>query len=249
MKKQRPVKKAGIKIKTGINGLDVMLKGGFLKGRNILVSGPSGSGKSTMAMQFAYEGAINNEKAIYITLEESREKLIEDMLKFGFELEQAEKKGGFMLFGGPIAKLTSSMRKVNADVYNIISEIEEIIKENKIERVVIDSINLLTMLVNEEDERRKALATLSNTLSSLGCTTIFISETEEGSMKLSRYGIEEFIVDGVLVLYLARKGSVFVPGVAIRKMRGSDHDKEIRLFEITEKGIVVYPQETMFEDI
>jgi len=68
-------------------------------------------------------------------------------------------------------------------------------------------------------------------------------------MDLSRYGIEEFVVDGVIVLYLVRQGSKFVPGITVRKMRGTDHDKEIRYYQITNKGVVVYPQETVFANI
>ncbi len=238
------------KVPTGIKGLDVMLKGGLVEGRNFLLSGPAGSGKSTIAMQFAYNGARQyKESSLYVTLEESKEKLIVDMAKFGFDLKEVEKKGKFYLIGGPMAKLTSYMQKVDANVMHMISEIEEVIKEKKIKRVVIDSVNLLTMLLKNDDERRKVLAALANTLSSLGCTSILTSETEEGTMKLSRYGIEEFIVDGVIVLYLVRQGSRFVPGVVVRKMRGSDHDKEIRVYNITGKGIVVYPTETMFGNI
>jgi KaiC/GvpD/RAD55 family RecA-like ATPase len=224
------------RVKTNIDGFDTMLKGGLLSGRNILLSGPCGSGKTIFAMQFAYNGALQGENTLYVTLEESKEKLYEDMLKFGFDLKKVEEEGKFL-------------EKVDADINNLIKEIEEVVKENNIKRVVIDSVNLLTMLLETEEERRKALASLSNTLSSLGCTAIFTSETKEGSMDLSRYGMEEFVVDGVIVLYLVRQGSRFVPGIAIRKMRGSDHDKEIRVFRITDKGIVVYPEETMFTNV
>ncbi len=238
------------KIKTYIPGLDEMLKGGILQGRNILLSGPCGSGKSTFAMQFIYNGVMKHgEAGLYVTLEESKEKLYDDMLQFGLDLKKAEQVGKFHLIGGPIASLKTYMEKVDANMTHIIKEIEDVIKEHKIKRVVVDSINLLTMLLKNDEERRKALASLCNSLSTLGCTTILTSETKEGSMDLSRYGIEEFIVDGVIVLYLVRQGSKFVPGITIRKMRGSDHDKEIRVFKITEKGIVVYPTETMFADI
>jgi len=237
------------RVKTNIDGFDTMLKGGLLSGRNILLSGPCGSGKTIFAMQFAYNGALQGENTLYVTLEESKEKLYEDMLKFGFDLKKVEEEGKFLIIGGPIASIHSYMEKVDADINNLIKEIEEVVKENNIKRVVIDSVNLLTMLLETEEERRKALASLSNTLSSLGCTAIFTSETKEGSMDLSRYGMEEFVVDGVIVLYLVRQGSRFVPGIAIRKMRGSDHDKEIRVFRITDKGIVVYPEETMFTNV
>lgn len=239
-----------IKIPTGIEGMDMMLKGGLLPGRNILLSGPAGSGKSTIAMQFVYNGAQHyGEPSLYVTLEESKEKLIEDMGKFGFDLKKASAMGKFHIVGGPMAKVTHFMQKVDADVLNLIGEIEEIVKSEGIKRVVIDSINLLTMLMKTEREKREALAALANMLSSLGCTTILTSETEEGTMKLSRYGVEEFIVDGVVVLYLVRQGSRFVPGIVVRKMRGSNHDKEIRVYKITDKGVVVYPTETMFGKI
>jgi KaiC/GvpD/RAD55 family RecA-like ATPase len=68
-------------------------------------------------------------------------------------------------------------------------------------------------------------------------------------MAFSRYGIEEFVVDGVVVLYLARQGPQFVPGIAIRKMRGTAHEKDIKLYRITDKGIVVYPEETLFTEL
>jgi KaiC/GvpD/RAD55 family RecA-like ATPase len=68
-------------------------------------------------------------------------------------------------------------------------------------------------------------------------------------MDLSRYGMEEFVVDGVIVLYLVRQGSKLLPGIVIRKMRGTNHDKEIKYYKITDKGIIVYPDETLFTNI
>jgi KaiC/GvpD/RAD55 family RecA-like ATPase len=239
-----------MKIPTGIEGLDKMLMGGLVQGRNILLSGPCGSGKSILAMQFLYNGAAEyREPGLYITLEETKEKFYQDMAQFGIDLHQAEKTNMFTLIGGPIASLTKYMDKVDASIKNLIEEIEEVVKEKGIKRVVIDSINLLTMLSKNDDERRKALAMIANSLSALGCTSLLISETKEGSIDLSRYGMEEFVVDGVIVLYLVRQGSKFVPGITVRKMRGSNHDKEIRFYQITNHGIIVYPQETLFTNI
>ena len=239
-----------MKIPTGIDGLDQMLAGGIVPGRNILLSGPCGSGKSILAVQFLYNGIMKyGEPGLYITLEETKAKFYEDMAKLGMDLHGAERSGGFVLIGGPIASLKGYMDKVDASIKNLIEEIEEVVKEKRIKRVVIDSINLLTMLSKNEDERRKAMAMIANALSALGCTSILISETKEGSMDLSRYGMEEFVVDGVIVLYLVRQGSKFAPGITIRKMRGTNHDKEIRFYQITDGGIEVYPTETLFASI
>lgn len=231
---------------TGIEGLDKMLDGGIIRGRNVLLSGPCGSGKTTLAMQFLHNGAMKfNEAGLYVTLEETKEKFYQNMINFGIDLKEAEKTGRFFLIGGPIASLTGYMDKVDANIKNMVEEIEEVVKENGIKRVVIDSINLLTMLSKNEDERRKALAIFANSLSALGCTSILISETKEGSMDLSRYGIEEFVVDGVIVLYMVMEGGKFLPSITVRKMRGIKHDRGIKYYEITEKGIVVYPEETI----
>ena len=237
------------RIQTAIPGFDKMLRGGFLPGRNILLSGPAGSGKTTFAAQYLYNGVmLHNEPALYVTLEESPDKIYEDMAKFGFNLKRAEKRG-LRIIGGPISSITGYMDKVDAKVHDIIEEIKDVIKEKGIKRVAIDSINLFTMLLEKDSDKRRALAALGNMLSSSGCTSLLLSETREGTMRLSRYGIEEFVVDGVVVLYLARQGSQFVPGIAIRKMRGTEHDKEIKLYRITEKGVVVYPEETLFTNI
>lgn len=239
-----------MKIKTGIPGLDTMLGGGLLKGRNILLSGPCGSGKSTLAMQFLYAGTkSNSEKGLYVTLEEHKDKIIADMQRFGFDLGKATSSGKIRILGGPIASITRYMSKVDAGLNDLLYELEEVIKSEGITRVVVDSLNLLTMAMRTDDERRLAIAALCNSLSSLGCTSLLTTETKEGSMDLSRFGMEEFVVDGVIVLYLVRQGSQFVPGIVVRKMRGVNHDRQIRVFQITDKGIVVYPQETMFGNL
>ncbi|MCD6547277.1 MAG: AAA family ATPase [Nanoarchaeota archaeon] len=237
-------------VKTGIEGLDKMLKGGLLRGRTILLSGPAGSGKSTLAMQFAYNGAMKfNENALYLSLEEEKQKIIENMSKLGFDIKKAEASGKLLLIGGNLADVRASMDEVDAKITHLIEELGELIREHNIKRVVIDSINVFLMLLDTIKEKRIALAKLSRMLSSLGCTSMFVSETKEGTMDISRHGIEEFVVDGVIVLYLVREGPKFVPGIAVRKMRGINHDKEIRLFDITNEGVVVYPNETMFTNL
>ena len=73
------------RIKSGIPGLDSLLDGGFPKGKVIMASGPSGAGKTILAAQFVNEGIKNNESCVFITLEESKDKLIEDLKELNIE--------------------------------------------------------------------------------------------------------------------------------------------------------------------
>ncbi len=225
---------------TGIEGLDAMLNGGLPRGRIILISGSTGTGKTTLSMQFIYNGIKQfNEPGVYMTFEQDKEKIKADMSNFGMDLDGLGDK--FRLVGGPIATVYKYKRKTKAGVEDIISEITEIVKEIGAKRVVLDPINLFLMLFDNEDERRVALATLSENLTSLGCTTLLICEVKEQTMDISRYGFEEFVVDGVIALYSIKQGQSFLQGITVRKMRGVKHHREIRPYEITDQGIVIYP--------
>jgi KaiC/GvpD/RAD55 family RecA-like ATPase len=225
---------------TGIDGLDAMLGGGLPKGRNILVAGSTGTGKTTLGMQFIYNGVKKyGEPGVYMTFEEDKDMIKADMAAFGMDLGSLGVR--FRLVGGPVATVRRYKKKTKAGIEDIVAEVEEIVKESGAVRVVLDPINLFLMLFDSEEERRLALATLADKLASLGCTSLLVCEVKDQSMDISRYGFEEFVVDGVIALYSLKQGGSFLSGVAVRKMRGVKHHREIRPYEITNKGIVVYP--------
>ncbi len=224
----------------GIEGLDAMLNGGLPKGRIVLISGSTGTGKTTLGMQFIYNGIKKfDEPGVYMTFEQDKEKIKADMSTLGMNLNELGDK--FRLVGGPIATVYKYKKKTKAGVEDIIGEIEEIVSELNAKRVVLDPINLFLMLFDGDNERRLALATLSEHLATLGCTSLLVCEVKEQTMDISRHGFEEFVVDGVIALYSIKQGQSFLQGITVRKMRGTKHHREIRPYEITDSGIVVYP--------
>ena len=229
-------------VSTGIEELDNMLNGGIPKGRIVLISGSSGTGKTTLGMQFIYNGIKKfKDPGIFITLEQDKKKILEDMKSVGMDLESLG--NDFQLIGGSIAEVMYYKDKTKANVEDFLKEIEEIIQKTKVKRVVIDSINLLLMLFKTDEERRKILLTLSQLLSKNKCTALLICEVKENTFDLSWYGFEEFVADGVITLYNVKQEAIFHQGIAIRKMRGVEHTKSIYPYKITEKGIRIYPDE------
>jgi circadian clock protein KaiC len=224
----------------GIEGLDAMLNGGLPSGRIVLISGSTGTGKTTLGMQFIYNGIKQfDEPGVYMTFEQDKNHIKTDMSTLGMNLNELGDK--FRLVGGPIATVYKYKKKTKADVDDIVSEVEEIVNEIGAKRVVLDPINLYLMLFEGEDEKRTALAVLTEKLTALGCTSLLLCEVREQSMDISRYGFEEFVVDGVVALYSIKQGQSFLQGITVRKMRGVKHRREIRPYEITDQGIVVYP--------
>ncbi len=217
------------KIKTGIPGLDDLLYGGIPKGHAVLVTGPAGSGKTTFQSQYLWEGLTNGEKCLYITLEETPEEIKGDALQFGFDFEAYEKKNMFKIeYFDPFELSDMSHR-----LYDLISI-------NGYTRVTMDSISLLGMYVKDEYKIRQKLFKIVSALKKSKATSIISAEIPEGeNKKLSRFGVEEFVVDGVIVLYYLSVGGESFGNIEVRKMRRTKHKHGTFPTTITEKGLSI----------
>lgn len=226
-------------VKSGIEGLDDILDGGIPKDFLILLSGTCGTGKSIFAMNFLIEGALMGEPGVYISLEESPESNIKQMRLFGWPIDELVKKNKIML--------------IQPELYNfdaLLTTIEDSVDRIKAKRLVIDSASIIGMYFEDPYKVRKTIIQLGTMLKKLGCTTIMIDEIKEGEPSLSAFGVEEFVVDGVIVLYLIKKSNIFIRACVVRKMRGMDHSTKIHPMDIRSPGgIIIYPAQELFEEI
>lgn len=234
------------RIKVGIKGMDELLQGGLPKRRTVLVSGSSGAGKSIFASHFIQTGVKSGQGCLYITFEQGKEKLTEDMKQIGIDFSKMEDKGKLKIIGGPVGNINYFKERTQADMTDITNEIAEVVKEIDAKRVVLDSVNLYLMLFETDVEKRKALAELTSTLEKLDCTTLLTCEVKEGTRDISWYGFEEFVVDGVIVLYRIPVESLFERSISVVKMRGIQHSQNIVTLKIEKKGMVVYPEQKAF---
>ncbi len=225
------------RIKTGISGLDKIMNGGIPENQLVLLTGTSGTGKTILCNQFMYTGIREfNQKGVYLSFEEPSELIKENVKKFGWDMDALESSG--------------KLQYLKYDPYRIedvFSILESTIRDIGAKRVVVDSISALAIYMRNESELRKTIFNLSDILRKLKCTSIMVSEIVHGKEpRISRFGVEEFVADSVIVMYYERIESTFQRAIQIWKLRGSTHSQKLHPYQITPKGIVVTPEEEAF---
>ncbi len=227
------------RVKSGIDGFDELVLGGLPRGHTVLASGGTGTGKSTFAMQFIYKGAkMYDEPGIYVTLEETIPGLVKNALSFGWDIESLEQSGKLALLDMSPA-VSGQLRKVSpSDIY---ANISTVWKKIEAKRIAVDPITVLGLQTESVIDMRLDLLRFSSLLKQLESTILFVTEIPEESQALSRYGVEEFISDGVVVFYYSKAGGLRFRGIEVRKMRGTAHKEGMFPLKVGESGLVIYP--------
>ena len=244
------------RVATGITGLDELIEGGIPEGRTILISGGTGTGKTIFCTQFLYQGAKKyNEPGIYVTLDERPDLIRQDMARFGWDLRKIEDENLIQIIDGSLAKIglpseeEFSMPATGFDIDKLLLEIMRTTKRIGAKRLVIDSIPALGLNFDGDIQVRNAILKLSYLLMRIGVTTMMTSEIPEGSNQFGKYGIEEYVVDGVIVLHYRGIGTRSSRTLEIRKMRATKHSENLHPLQITQKGIVIQKVDKEYEDV
>lgn len=217
-----------IRIPTGIPGLDSLIQGGLVKNSVNLVTGTTGTGKTIFCCQFLWYGLNKGEPCVFLSLEEEPTDIKSDARQFGWDFDKFEKKDLFKIFYHDPFEVS--------DISSVlIDEIEHI----DAKRVAIDSASILGMYIRDLADIRKRLFKIIRAIKDAGCTSLVTSEILEDSKALSRFGVEEFIVDGIIVLYYTGIGEEVGWNLEIRKMRKTKHTHGFFPLEFTNKGLVV----------
>jgi len=231
------------RIQTGIEGLDKITDGGFPRGSTILLSGGAGTLKTITATQFIYNGAkLYKEPGIFVTVEENVKNIGWNIESFNWDIKGLESKELMKLYR---LKLEPS-RDIKLQIDEELKIIADLIKRMGAKRLVVDSTTAFGIWVKEPSDLRYLLYKFADGLKELGCTTLLTSETKGGKLDFSAFGVEEFVADGVVVLY-------FIPpnrSIFVRKMRGTNHSKKIHPVELSKDGIEVKSKdEILWESI
>ncbi len=226
------------RLSTGIPGLDEMTGGGFIKGDTVLIAGPPGTGKTTFGLQFLMKGISEKENGVFITVEETPSKIASDAMNFGWDLRKLEEEKKMRVY-----QRRSEMLQAGGTP---IMQCLDVIGSTKAKRVVIDPISLYSLNIGDPNELRKELYAFVNYIKENELTLLLTHEVPDFITRVSRiseYGLE-FIVDCIIMLQYVEIESEIKKSINVLKMRGSDHDKAIRRYQITGKGVSI---ESRFE--
>ncbi|MFH1682680.1 MAG: ATPase domain-containing protein [Candidatus Woesearchaeota archaeon] len=242
--------------KTGIEGFDKLVQGGFPQGFTVLLIGTPGTGKTLFALEYLVNGAGKyKEKSMFVSFEQNLTEVREQAKGVGLDLISLEKKGTLTLLAYPIHKLTAES----------VDEIKQIVKKKKIKRLVIDSLSTLAVnapihlpiqdvaLKDVMDDKvffsppilgdfmiRRFISSFLFDLKETGCTTIVTAEAPEKGEFMTRDTVSEFTCDGILLLTFESMGGEYSRSLLVRKMRGTKNDEDVHPLEISKEGIVIH---------
>ena len=110
------------------------------------------------------------------------------------------------------------------------------------EIIVVDSLTaVISASISKEKNYRVYLQQLFSFFEETGATSFLITETEPMPTRFSDTGIEEFLADGILVLYNIQRGDRRENAIEVLKMRYSNHQKKVFSLSISPQGIKVHP--------
>lgn len=231
------------KTRTGIHGLDEITGGGLPRGRPTLVCGPAGCGKTMFATEFVVRGALEQgEPGVFMMFEETAEELAENVRSLGFDLEDLQRRKKLALDFVHIER-TEIEETGEYDLEGLFIRLGHAIDKVGAKRVVLDTIEALFSGLPNHAVLRAELRRLFRWLKERGVTAIITGERGEHSM--TRYGLEEYVADCVIVLDHRIVDQISTRSLRVVKYRGTSHGTNEYPFLIGAQGLVVLPITSM----
>ncbi|WP_231185364.1 KaiC domain-containing protein [Haladaptatus sp. DYF46] len=230
------------RIDIGIDGLDSMIQGGVPERTLMVAIGGAGTGKTTFGLQFLNHALSNGESAVYVTLEESHERIVDSATEKGWPYDEYIEEGKLAVVDLDPIEMANSLSSIR-------SELPELVRDFGASRLVLDSVSLLEMMYQGQSTRRNEIYDFTRSLKEAGVTTMLTSEASDENPYSSRHGIIEYLTDAVFVLRYVRSTDDFIEtrlAVEIQKIRDANHSRDIKPYDITDEGISVYQQANLF---
>jgi KaiC/GvpD/RAD55 family RecA-like ATPase len=211
------------RLRTYIQNFDENLQGGIPKGQVVLLTGTPGTMKSSLAYSILYQNALENRvPSVYMTLEQSRENLLQQMAAMGMDDERAKEYVHVLDLGLIRKSLTQlSAKGTWLQVFKMYAD--SLRHSLGYEILVVDSLDVLEMAAQMNENRRSELFYLFEWLRNLGVTSLLVSENQPDRMFEQKYD-EGYLADGVVSLKLQEIGETDIQRrIRAVKLRSTNH--------------------------
>jgi len=215
------------RIPTYIRGLDQRMQGGVPEGHIVLVCGAAGSMKSSVTFSILYNDILKTQsRSIYLSLEQTRESLLSHMENLGYQVTSNPVVNDNLAVID-LTMLRKEMKNIAPD--KDVNWWDALITQLKFRKnlgfnmLVLDSLDALYAL-GRLDNPRDELFHFFEQLRELDTTVFLISEVGAGKTGYGKYGVEDFLSDGIIHLQLEKERRNVERFISVVKMRGTKHD-------------------------
>ncbi|HET9452483.1 MAG TPA: ATPase domain-containing protein, partial [Aggregicoccus sp.] len=220
--------------KTHIDKLDEILGPGIPLGSSLLISGVAGTGKTVLSLEFLYRGALAGEKGVLFSFEETEERLRAAARGLGWDLDHEIERGMVQIVFVPQPDIM-----VEADLLMM----QERILAMQAKRVVIDSVSVFLHKVKDPQLSREKIFQLCSIVQTAQAVGFFPTDIPYGTEQISRFGVEETVVDGVIILSSTEKGMERERYLEVYKLRNTAHLQGRHNITIGQGGVSVFPRQ------
>jgi KaiC/GvpD/RAD55 family RecA-like ATPase len=246
------------RVRTGIEGLDVLLSGGLIPKRSYIVAGPPGSGKTLFAIQFLAQGTKEKKRSLYITINEPPNELKMNLQYFNMDVKNIhviDSIPDVKSYDVTVVKDVSSVRAVEnlsavsdvirktpefkaleASIPSLQQTLKQVCQQKGYERIVIDSLTALLYYALKGEDERASVQSFMRFMMDLDATIMLTVE----SNTVSPYEPYVFLSRGAIRLWKWWDEGKLCRAISVEKFKGSEFDEVPRVMEITKDGIVVH---------